>query len=280
MQSQPRANIQKPLALSHLASIQPQARIDTQGAIVTAIARVNDIYKKDLAIQLELVPNNDDLIFLDKNTDEYENDANDDIDNVTSKIDEIIGNNAYDIGHLFTVEGGGLAGLGSVCDSSRKGQGVTGVFAVSLDRDAFYIDYVAHEIGHQFGANHTFNGTSLNCGSGNRNASTAYEPGSGSTIMAYAGICDDENLQSNSDAYFHAGSIQEILSFTANSGSCGQPDDTGTMDTSLSVSAETSFNIPANTPFHLTANGSDSDGDPISYTWEQMDTGASTQKHY
>jgi hypothetical protein len=255
-------------------SIGATNKTDTQSAIATAISRVNGIYNTGLAIHLQLVDNNEDLIFTNQLTDPYTNDADNDIDKVTDVIDQIIGNSNYDIGHLFTVNGGGLAGLGSVCSPSRKGQGVTGVFADQLESDAFYIDYVAHEIGHQFGANHTFNGTSGFCGSGNRNAATAFEPGSGSTIMAYAGICDDENLQNSSDPYFHAGSIQEILTFTEADGNCGFQ--TVISNSPPTVSAEISFNIPANTPFKLTADGNDSEGDIVTYTWEQMDTGFST----
>jgi|GEM_PF-985649 len=250
-------------------------KIDTLAAIVTAIDRVNMIYNKDLAIHLQLVSNNDSLIFLNSNTDPFFNSTSGDIARVTAVIDSIIGNANYDIGHLFTTNNGGLAFLGSVCSTEGvKGAGVTGLSADQLESDAFYVDFLAHEIGHQFGANHTFNGTSGFCGGGNRNASTAFEPGSGSTIMAYAGICSGENIQNSSDAYFHAGSLSEILSFVQNSntgGSCGTTSSTG--ESLPSVSAGINYHIPANTPFKLTANGT---GTNLNYTWEQLDTGSST----
>ena len=119
---------------------------------------------------------------------------------------------------MFSVPvGGGAAFLGAACQRSIKAKGVSG--QGTPFGDPFYIDYVAHEIGHQFNAEHSFNGTTNSCGSGRNNAS-AFEPGSGSTVMAYAGICGAETLQMNSDATFHAGSIAEIDSFTRGAGSC------------------------------------------------------------
>ena len=238
-----------------------------QAAVVTAINRVSGVYERDLSARLQLVPNNDLLIYTNAGTDPWPSNPNSltQIDNV---IDGIIGSNNYDVGHLVDTGSGGFAFLGVLCTGS-KGGGYTGLTPPNNDR--FYIDYLAHELGHQFAGNHTFNGDSGSCSGGNRNGSTAYEPGSGTTIMAYAGICGNDDVQNFSDDYFHWRSLQEMSAHLA-SRTCDT--ETATGNSIPVANAGGSIAVPLNTPFKLTGSGSDDDaGDILTYTWEQADLG-------
>ena len=249
-------------------------------AITAAINRVNQIYNRDLNVHMTLVANNNLLIYTNAGTDPYTNSNGFTmLGQNQANIDAVIGTANYDIGHVFSTGGGGVAGLGVVCNAGAKARGVTG--GASPTGDPFWIDFVAHEIGHQFAGNHTFNGTTGNCVGGNRNASTAYEPGSGTTIMAYAGICSAENVQSNSDATFHAGSIAEMGTFIATGGgsvcgtTAGAPNAGNTAPT---VNAGNDFTIPGGTPFVLTGSATDGDvpADTLTYQWDQLDAGTAT----
>ena len=252
--------------------IIPSNATDTQkkdvilAAVTETIDRVNTVYERDLSVTLELVPNERDAIFLDPNTDPYDNsDIISMLDNNTGILNNAIGANNYDGGHAFsTYAGGGISGLGVVC-SSQKGRSITG--SSSPRTDSYDIDYVAHEIGHAFHCNHTF----ANSCNNNINRSSAIEPGSGSTIMAYAGVCSP-NIQYHSDDYFSVKSIMEASSFIASSATCSINTNIGNHSPTITLTNYGSIYIPKSTPFMLTANATDQDSnDALTYCWEEFD---------
>lgn len=240
--------------------------------VVTTVNRVDGVYETEVAVKLVLVATNTVVLYGDPTTDPFNgnNNASTLITESQTVINANIGSANYDIGHTFSTGGGGLAQLGCVCGSS-KARGITG--SPSPVGDPYDIDYVAHEVGHQFGGNHTFNGNGGSC-SGNRNASTAVEPGSGVTIMAYAGICSPQDIASNSIAYFHAVSYDEITNFINTGGGNNCDVMTATGNGAPTVSAGSSYVVPKGTPFQLTGSATDPNGDALTYQWEEIDLGA------
>ncbi len=239
-----------------------------QAAIVTVMNRVNGVYERDVATRMTLVGANSSIVYTNATTDPYtNNNPNALLTQNQANLTAVIGSANYDIGHVFSTAGGGLAGLGVTCSTSRKAEGETGT--TSPVGDPFAIDYVAHEIGHQFGGNHTFNASD-----GNREASAAYEPGSGITIMGYAGLFGAQDLAGNSIDTFHVKSIEEIIAYKTSGGlGCGTTAGNGNSFPTVTT-ASSGFTIPANTPFALTANATDANNDALTYDWQEYDLGA------
>lgn len=233
------------------------------GAIATALTQINAIFSRELNVSFELIDRNDELIFLDSKTDNLSNDSTYSlIHEGQDIIDKIIGYEAYDIGHTFSTSGGGLAEIGSLC-SMVKGMAVTGLAAPV--GDAFVVDFLAHELGHQLGANHIHNNNNQ------RVHTTSVEPGNGSTIMGYAGAAGP-NVQGQSDSYFNGLNLQEMLRFLQRNkeeSGCGYS--TPTTNTTPIVAPATEYYIPVSTFFSLSAEAKDPDGDALTYSWEQQD---------
>ncbi|MCW1147083.1 reprolysin-like metallopeptidase [Flavobacterium lacisediminis] len=245
-----------------------KGRVQAQMAIT--MTRVNGVYENDLAITMIFIANNDALIYIGATGSDPWNGEYNVQTGVT--IDANVGFGNYDIGHNFNTSGGGNAGcIGCVCSPStdpnggfHKGTGMTGL--PNPTGDPFDIDYVAHEMGHQFGGYHTQSSSGCRSGSG----ATEVEPGSGSTIMAYAGICAS-NVQGASDAYFAYVNIRDIMQNVKFGISQPTLPLTNLANNPPTANAGRDYIIPRSTAFMLVGQGSDPEGDPITYTWEQND---------
>ena len=251
-----------------------QKKAAVLAAMNVTMTRVNGIYERDMSLRMNLVTNNDVIIFID--SDSFSNtNAGQLINESQTVINNAIGSANYDIGHTVSTGGGGLAGLGVVCNNANKARGITG--SPAPVGDPFNIDYVAHEIGHQFGGPHTFSSnddTAGNCDADNNSSANSVEPGSGSTIMAYAGICE-ENVQSNSDPYFHAVSIASMNAVMVGSGNCAPQTANG--NNPPVISGLTNYTIPKGTAFVLTGSATDANaGASLTYCWEQTNAAAGT----
>lgn len=255
---------------------------------VTLMARVNQVYNDDLAVAMVLVDGSDKLNLdtvqkatgpngpcgthscytLDPSSPNYVEGQLSYCDIGTLErnqivLGQLIGASNYDIGHIaLGTNGGGVAGLG-VTGSIEKGWGCTGI--PDPVGDYYAVDYVAHEMGHQFGGNHTFNGTKGSCAGGNRNEGTSVEPGSGTSVMAYAGICGQDDLQPHSDPYFSQRSISEVNAYTSGSA----PDPVEVQDVSL-----TGFDTAGDT---ITLDYPGAAADPVTLTFGSTYTAANLE---
>ncbi|RMZ60119.1 T9SS C-terminal target domain-containing protein [Chryseobacterium nematophagum] len=239
-------------------------------AMNNSMTRVNGVFEKDFAARMVLVANNDAIIYTNASTDPYSPSSGMSSWNsqLQSTLTSVIGEANYDVGHLFgATGGGGNAGcIGCICVNGSKGSGYTSPADGIPSGDNFDIDYVAHELGHQFGGNHTFS-------HGNEGTGVNMEPGSGSTIMGYAGITN-QDIQPHSDAFFHAISIQQITN-NIKAKTCSVNTPTGNAIPTANAGAD--YTIPKGTPFMLTGTSTDANGDALTYIWEQMDNASSSQ---
>lgn len=240
--------------------------------IVTTINRMNQICERDFAVRYTLVANNNLLIYA--TTSPY-TDGNLSVmlgENQTN-LTSVIGTANYDIGHVFcALNVGGLAARPSACSSGNKARGGTGL--TNPTGDFWTIQYVSHEVGHQMGARHSFNagdGASGVC-EPNRSASAAYEPGSGSTIMSYRGLCGAANNLPATDAMFNQGAYEDIRGHITGAGNCAVQTATG--NTLPVISGLTNRTIPKGTAFSVSATATDANGDALTYSWEQRSLGA------
>ncbi|UMQ44155.1 M12 family metallo-peptidase [Chryseobacterium sp. Y16C] len=247
-------------------------------AMNATLTRVNGVFEKDFALHLNL-QNYPGIIYLDGTTDPYSDATSGGSPDWNLQLQQTltanVGNGNYDIGHLFgATGGGGNAGcIGCVCinpatsTSLQKGSGFTSPADGISQGDNFDIDYVAHEMGHQLGANHTFSHAIEGYG-------VNVEPGSGSTIMGYAGITGaTTDVQAHSDAYFHIASIKQVQ---ANLIAKTCDVETAFTNNPPVIAALPTYTIPKGTAFVLTASVTDPENDPMTYTWEEVDSGSTS----
>ena len=244
-------------------------------ALATAVNGINGIFEVDFSIRFEIIPTNDQLIFLTNASDPYSQNGNPAsmINENQGIVDSRVGFNSYDVGHAFTdlIGGSGVAGIAQTPAACGGGK-ARGISANFTPAGPSFIRVAAHELGHMFNANHIFNTNDNSC-FGNRRAIAAYEPGGGSTVMSYAGACVF-NLQGDGDDYFNVANYDEVYRFghIGSGATCATVSPTG--NTPPVVDAGPSgMVIPIQTPFELTASGTDADGDALTYCWEQHDLG-------
>ncbi|MBX7102527.1 MAG: pre-peptidase C-terminal domain-containing protein [Gemmataceae bacterium] len=245
---------------------------NTQANIVTLTNRLNLVLERDYSARLTLIPNAS-IVYTNSATDPYTGDnAFSMVEENITNLTNVVGNANYDIGHVFSSQsfGGGVGYYKGIGQNWRAGGAtICGTFTTPTGLP-FESNFI-HEVGHQFGGLHTFNGVA-GAAAFNRNGPTAVEVGSGSSIMAYPGICDTDDLQAAPDLYFHSLTYDDTQDFLSTLTGVGTTTPTG--NTPPVVFAGNDAVIPANTPFALTATASDINGDTLTYSWEERDLGA------
>ncbi len=241
--------------------------------IMDALTYANGVFEKDLSIHLSLVSNNDRIIYLDPTTDPFDNTGSGGylLGQNTAIVNARIGANQYDYGHVFNVgcsDVGGIANLGVICERESKANGVTCWYTT----DVAYVSQriFCHEMGHQFSASHTFS----NC-NGNESG-TRYEPGSGTTIMSYSGLCGGLNIETSNlphPNFYHTCSLEQIYFFTRNVATCGTKSDPNNNKPVANIITKQNLVLPIRTPFELVGQGFDSEDTTLTYGWEQYDNG-------
>ncbi len=250
----------KPLALS---------------AVTEYTNSVSAVFERDIDIRLQLTAATQYVMFTDPNTDPFPGGSNEDFMSQNSGVlNEYTNFNSHDLGHVYIRGGGGVASaIGNVCSLS-KAQGCSAGSGIGDYGDRFLF-VVGQEVGHQLGGGHTWS----HCGAGDneqRQSQTAFEPGSGSTIMSYVGGCGPDNIQFQGDLYYHGGSIEEIKTYVTFIVTCGTWLTTSNNPPVVTLPYQDNFNIPISTPFELNGSAIDPDGDPLIYTWEGIDAGPET----
>ncbi|MGB5975822.1 MAG: reprolysin-like metallopeptidase, partial [Cyclobacteriaceae bacterium] len=243
-------------------------------AIVTLINRANLVTERDLGVRFILSANTDQLIYTDPATDPYSGNTADAatwLDAAQQTFDNLLGSTAYDLGHVLTFGSGGAAFTGTLCNDGGKGKGRSGQqYAPGHTADMFTF---LHETGHQMGGTHTFNGNESEC-QNNYYAPTAWEPGSGTTLMSYAYFCGGQRLETESNRivnYFHGGSIEQITQVTNEA--CPTLIQVDNQVPEAHIPDMQGRILPKGTPFVLRGSHFDADGDRVTYNWEQMNTG-------
>lgn len=248
-------------------------------AMINYVAQLNAIYETDLDIRLILIDNVESILFLDPATDPYTGTTVGEwMSQNPAAMIQTIGFDTYDIGHVFArYQGGNAIGVaGGNCCTDFKGRGCS---SANLPYGAYFLSIIGQEIGHQWTGGHTWTycGDPAQGGLGPGDApGVACEPGSGSTIMSYAGACGGGmNVQSTSDLYYHVCSIVEIRNFVENGlgTTCGSEVEVNNCAPVVTIPYRNGMFLPKSTPFELNGSAVDPDGDPLTFCWEQADTG-------